>query len=82
MVVRQRPPTARGLVFLSVSDETGMANVVLGPVVYERDRAIVRGEAHFTVIHNSSRPFVVRAASVEIRDIGTALAAGMAAGIF
>jgi error-prone DNA polymerase len=45
MVVRQRPPTARGLVFLSVSDETGMANVVLGPVVYERDRAIVRGEA-------------------------------------
>jgi error-prone DNA polymerase len=45
LVVRQRPPTARGLVFLSVSDETGMANVVLGPVVYERDRAVVRGEA-------------------------------------
>jgi error-prone DNA polymerase len=45
MVVRQRPPTAGGLVFLSISDETGMANVTLGATVYERDRMVVRGEA-------------------------------------
>jgi error-prone DNA polymerase len=44
-VVRQHPPTARGMVFLSLSDETGLANVVLTPAVYERDRAIVRAES-------------------------------------
>jgi hypothetical protein len=32
------------MVFLSLSDESGLANVVLHPAVYERDRAIVRAE--------------------------------------
>ena len=33
---RQRPPTARGVVFLSLEDETGMVNVVCPPPVWER----------------------------------------------
>jgi len=35
---RQRPPTARGVVFLSLEDETGIANVICPPFVWERYR--------------------------------------------
>jgi error-prone DNA polymerase len=43
VIVRQRPATASGIVFVSLEDETGIANLVLTPDVYERFRAIVRG---------------------------------------
>ena len=33
---RQRPPTARGVVFLSLEDETGIVNVICPPQVWER----------------------------------------------
>jgi error-prone DNA polymerase len=35
---RQRPPTARGVVFLSLEDETGLLNVICPPQVWERHR--------------------------------------------
>ncbi len=35
---RQRPPTARGVVFLSLEDETGLLNVICPPAVWERHR--------------------------------------------
>jgi error-prone DNA polymerase len=35
---RQRPPTARGVVFLSLEDETGLVNVICPPQVWERHR--------------------------------------------
>ena len=35
---RQRPPTARGVVFLSLEDETGMLNVICPPHVWARHR--------------------------------------------
>jgi error-prone DNA polymerase len=35
---RQQPGTARGVVFLSLEDETGMANVICPPAVWERHR--------------------------------------------
>jgi error-prone DNA polymerase len=37
---RQRPPTARGVVFLNLEDETGMVNVICPPQVWERHRRI------------------------------------------
>ncbi|HEY2268590.1 MAG TPA: error-prone DNA polymerase, partial [Streptosporangiaceae bacterium] len=37
---RQRPPTARGVVFLSLEDETGMVNVICPPAVWERHRRV------------------------------------------
>jgi error-prone DNA polymerase len=41
VIARQRPGTAKGFVFLSVEDETGIANVILTPDVFERDRLVV-----------------------------------------
>jgi len=37
---RQRPPTAGGVVFISLEDETGMANVICPPHVWERHRRV------------------------------------------
>ena len=43
-VARQRPGTANGLVFMLLEDEHGMVNLIVPPAVYERHRALVRGE--------------------------------------
>jgi error-prone DNA polymerase len=43
VIVRQRPETARGIVFVSLEDETGIANLVVMPDVYERCRTVIRG---------------------------------------
>jgi error-prone DNA polymerase len=41
---RQRPMTASGVVFMSLEDETGMANVVVWPKVFDSQRRVARGE--------------------------------------
>jgi error-prone DNA polymerase len=41
VIARQRPGTALGFIFLSMEDETGIANVVIHPQLYERERALV-----------------------------------------
>jgi error-prone DNA polymerase len=43
-VARQRPATANGIVFMLLEDEHGQANLIVPPQVYERYRAIIRGE--------------------------------------
>jgi error-prone DNA polymerase len=43
-IARQRPATAHGIVFMLLEDEHGQANLIVPPNVYERYRAIVRGE--------------------------------------
>jgi error-prone DNA polymerase len=39
---RQRPATARGVTFLNIEDETGMVNVIVDEVVWQRHRRIAR----------------------------------------
>ena len=41
VIARQRPGTAKGFVFLSLEDETGIANIILAPDVFEQNRIIV-----------------------------------------
>ncbi|MEE2751790.1 MAG: error-prone DNA polymerase [Myxococcota bacterium] len=41
---RQRPSTASGVLFMTFEDETGLANLVVWPKTYERQRRLVRGE--------------------------------------
>ena len=41
IISRQRPGTAKGFVFLSVEDETGIANVIITPDVFEQNRLVV-----------------------------------------
>lgn len=42
VITRQRPGTAKGFVFLTIEDETGLANVIVRPDVYERYRRTIR----------------------------------------
>jgi error-prone DNA polymerase len=41
VIARQRPGTAMGFIFLSMEDETGIANVIIAPQLYERERVLV-----------------------------------------
>jgi error-prone DNA polymerase len=46
VVCRQRPATAKGFVFLTLEDETGLANVIVRPDLFEANEAVVsRAEA-------------------------------------
>ncbi|RZU39388.1 DNA polymerase III subunit alpha [Edaphobacter modestus] len=45
VIVRQRPGTASGFIFLSLEDETGISNAIINPQLYERNRvAVTRGK--------------------------------------
>ena len=44
VITRQRPGTASGVIFLTLEDETGIANVIVWPKMYERfRRAVIAG---------------------------------------
>ncbi len=42
VITRQRPGTAKGFVFLTLEDETGLVNVIVRPQVYETFRRVIR----------------------------------------
>jgi error-prone DNA polymerase len=44
VVCRQRPITAKGVVFVTIEDEEGMVNVILWPQIYAKYRRIARME--------------------------------------
>jgi error-prone DNA polymerase len=41
VIARQRPGTAKGIIFISLEDETGISNLIIYPVLYERDPLLV-----------------------------------------
>ena len=43
VLVRQRPGTASGVIFATLEDETGIANIIVWPKVFEKHRRIVLG---------------------------------------
>lgn len=43
VLVRQRPGSAKGVIFLTLEDETGVANVIVWPKVFERFRKLILG---------------------------------------
>jgi len=49
VIVRQRPGTAKGFVFLSLEDETGIANVIVRPPVFMRYRLTLVSEPYLLV---------------------------------
>ncbi len=49
VIARQRPGTALGFIFLSMEDETGIANIIIHPDLYERDRILITREKFLLV---------------------------------
>ncbi|MGO9270608.1 MAG: DNA polymerase III subunit alpha [Terriglobia bacterium] len=44
VIARQRPGTAKGFIFLSLEDETGIANAIITPDLFAENRLVVVGE--------------------------------------
>jgi len=81
VIARQRPGTAKGFVFLSLEDETGIANVIVHPDLYEKHRLIINREKFLRIdgiLQNQDRvvsikasqvmPIVISAAETESHD--------------
>ena len=49
VIARQRPGTALGFIFLSVEDETGIANVIIHPNLYDNNRVLITREKFLLV---------------------------------
>jgi error-prone DNA polymerase len=49
VIVRQRPGTAKGFVFLSLEDETGISNVIVTPPIFARHRLALVSEPYLLV---------------------------------
>jgi error-prone DNA polymerase len=57
VITRQRPGTAKGFVFLTLEDETGIANVIVRPDLFSAERTTVVGE-----------PFLLVEGTLQIQD--------------
>lgn len=67
VICRQQPATAKGFVFLSLEDETGIVNVILRPQVFQRVRAVVVAQPYLLVdgiLQNQSGVVSVKAGEV------------------
>jgi error-prone DNA polymerase len=75
VITRQRPGTASGLIFLTLEDETGYANVIVMPHVYEKYRQVVL-EPRFVrvtgIVQNQDGIVHLRAEHVESLAISAA----------
>ncbi|MCU1294955.1 MAG: polymerase alpha subunit [Bryobacterales bacterium] len=68
VITRQRPGTAKGFVFLSLEDETGIVNVIVHPDLFERRRAVCTASPYILVsgvLQSISGVISVKAGDVE-----------------
>jgi error-prone DNA polymerase len=49
VIIRQRPGTAKGFVFLSLEDETGIANIIITPDVFAANKRTILDESYLIV---------------------------------
>ena len=49
VITRQRPGTAKGFVFLTLEDETGIANIIVRPDLFSAERATIVGAPYLLV---------------------------------
>ncbi|MEO0695540.1 MAG: error-prone DNA polymerase [Pseudomonadota bacterium] len=76
VLVRQRPGTASGVIFATLEDETGVANVVIWPRVFERFRRTVLGARFMGVYGKVQREGeVIHVIAERLYDLSPALSA-------
>jgi error-prone DNA polymerase len=76
VITRQRPKTAKGFVFLSLEDETGVSNVVVRPPMFQERRAVWTTEPALIVsgvIQKQDGVIHVRAQDAEAFEVGSAV---------
>jgi error-prone DNA polymerase len=77
VIVRQRPGTAKGFVFLTLEDETGVANVIITPQLFDKYRLVVVDHPFLLIsgkLQNQDNVFSVKAKSVRALSFNVAAA--------
>jgi error-prone DNA polymerase len=70
VLVRQRPGTAKGVIFATLEDETSIANVIIWPKVFEAFRAVVLGARLISVTGRlQSAANVIHVVADEVTDL-------------
>ncbi len=67
VICRQRPGTARGFVFISLEDETGVANAIVTPDMFERQRLLITEETFLIIegtVQNSDGVVLIKAGKI------------------
>jgi error-prone DNA polymerase len=76
VIARQRPGTAKGFVFLSLEDETGISNAIITPDLLEQNRILIVSEKFLLlegILQNQDGVISVKVERVSpMRDIYTA----------
>ncbi len=78
VIVRQRPGTAKGIVFLSLEDETGIANVVVMAEIFDANRLLIAGARWLLIegpVQNVDNVIHVRAKRIQALEFSAATAA-------
>jgi error-prone DNA polymerase len=68
VICRQRPGTAKGFVFVSLEDESGTANVIVTPQIFEQYRLRISEEPFLMIegtVQNQDRVIHVKARRIE-----------------
>ena len=68
VITRQRPGTAKGFVFLTLEDETGVANAIVRPDMFHENRLLLTSERFLAVegiLQNQDNVISVRAERVQ-----------------
>ena len=74
VILRQRPGTAKGVIFLTLEDETGVVNVIVWRKMYEKFRRAVIAGRMLRVTGRIQRAHeVVHVIAEEIEDISSML---------
>jgi error-prone DNA polymerase len=68
VICRQRPGTAKGFVFISLEDETGVSNAIVTPQLFEKQRLLITQEDFLVIegqVQNTDNVVVVKTKKVE-----------------
>jgi error-prone DNA polymerase len=68
VICRQRPGTAKGFVFVSLEDETGVSNAIVDPDLFERFRLVITEEAFLLIegqVQNSDGVVLIKARHIK-----------------
>ncbi|MET0377307.1 MAG: OB-fold nucleic acid binding domain-containing protein, partial [Rhizorhabdus sp.] len=75
VLIRQRPGSAKGVMFITIEDETGVANLIVWPSFFEQHRRVVIGASMFGVYGRVQREGDVMHVIVKrLEDMSSALA--------
>jgi error-prone DNA polymerase len=67
VICRQRPGTAKGFVFISLEDETGVSNAIVDPDLFEHFRLVITEEAFLLIegqVQNSDNVILIKARDI------------------